>query len=109
MAFAFTFTKTLILFVSLSSLLLQTHAARGPRTVQARLYSLCKPTTNMDLCYKTILPEVVGLSRFSNYKALEVEILATQKQVGSGGSTLVSVFVFKMLINICNMYILLSS
>ncbi|KAG4946106.1 hypothetical protein AAZX31_15G122700 [Glycine max] len=78
---AFTFTRILILFVSLSSLILDTHAARAPRTIQTRLYSLCKPTTNMDLCYKTILPEVVGLSRFSNYKALEVEILATQKQV----------------------------
>ncbi|KHN14350.1 hypothetical protein glysoja_012388 [Glycine soja] len=53
---AFTFTRILILFVSLSSLILDTHAARAPRTIQTRLYSLCKPTTNMDLCYKTILP-----------------------------------------------------
>ncbi|TKY72356.1 pectinesterase protein [Spatholobus suberectus] len=74
------FIKTHLLFVSLSCLLLHTYAASA-RTPQARVWTICKSTSNRNLCYKTILPMAVGSARFNVYKALKTEILATQKQV----------------------------
>ncbi|XP_027338249.1 uncharacterized protein LOC113852208 [Abrus precatorius] len=73
------FNKTLILFVSISCLLLHTHAA-GMRSPQARVWTICKPTSVPLLCYKTILPKVQSLLRFNMYKALEAEVLLTQQQ-----------------------------
>ncbi|KAK7331254.1 hypothetical protein VNO77_25474 [Canavalia gladiata] len=76
------FNKILILIFSLSYLLVNTHAARTP---EARLWNICKPTTNPILCYKTIFPQVIN-SSFNIYKALEIEIFATQKQVENTSS-----------------------
>ncbi|CAJ1962900.1 unnamed protein product [Sphenostylis stenocarpa] len=77
---AFIFIKTLFLFVSFSGLILHAHAhtARSP---QARVWSLCKYTTNPVVCYKTIIPYAIGVKKFNYYQALEVEILATRDLV----------------------------
>ncbi|KAK7303542.1 hypothetical protein RJT34_14449 [Clitoria ternatea] len=75
--------KTLILIV-LSLLLTTTHAARTP---QARVWTICKPTTNPLVCFKTILPQALT-GRFNIYKALEVEIAAAQQQVNKTASSI---------------------
>lgn len=73
------FTKTLILVVSLSSLLLHnTNAIPLPQFLETRISKLCKGVTDPTLCFKTILPHING--RFNPYKALEAEILATKTQ-----------------------------
>jgi len=79
MAFSF-IIKTLFLFVSFSGLVLHAHAVRTP---QARVWSLCKPTTNPYMCFTTILPHVITLPKFNVYKALEIEIDATRVLVGN--------------------------
>ncbi|XP_061373646.1 uncharacterized protein LOC133315980 [Gastrolobium bilobum] len=73
------FTKTLLFIASISCILVHTNAVPTTRTPQARVWALCKPTTNPVLCYKTILPRAFG--KFNIYKALEVEVIATQNQV----------------------------
>ncbi|KAG2395516.1 hypothetical protein LR48_Vigan09g184600 [Vigna angularis] len=75
---AFAFIKTLFLFVSFTGLLLRAHAARTP---QARVWSLCKPTTNPVVCFTTILPHVITLRKFNAYTALEIEIETTRELV----------------------------
>ncbi|KAK7412803.1 hypothetical protein VNO78_04439 [Psophocarpus tetragonolobus] len=51
------------------------------RSSEERVYAICKGTTSPGVCYRTILPEVAGLAQFNIYKALEVEVVATQKEV----------------------------
>ncbi|KAJ1414414.1 Pectinesterase inhibitor domain [Sesbania bispinosa] len=73
------FTKTLLITIfTLSCLLAHTNAVRTP---QARVWTICKPTTNPLLCFKTILPQILSAKRFNMYKAVEIEVLAAQKQV----------------------------
>lgn len=85
------FNKTFLLIVSLSCLLLHTHAAavaapvvapsgRRVRSPQAMVMNLCKSTTNRTLCIRTILPAMKGTSS-DPYKALEAEMNATRNQV----------------------------
>ncbi|RDX89445.1 hypothetical protein CR513_28826, partial [Mucuna pruriens] len=77
---AFSRIMTLIVvFVSLSCLL-RTHAAR---TIQARVWATCRPTTSPNVCLKTILPQVAGLTRYNAYMAAEMEIMATKQQVNT--------------------------
>ncbi|ESW19501.1 hypothetical protein PHAVU_006G130500 [Phaseolus vulgaris] len=75
---AFTLINTLCLFVSFSGLLFHTHAIRTP---QARVWALCKPTTNPVVCFKTILPHVITAKKFNAYTALEIEIIITRELV----------------------------
>ncbi|MED6222532.1 hypothetical protein PIB30_065319 [Stylosanthes scabra] len=78
----------LLLIVSLSCLILNTHAATGARphvslrkrTPQIALLNLCKNTTKPSLCAKTILPKMDFTVHFSHYKALEIAIVAAQNQ-----------------------------
>ncbi|KAL2341514.1 hypothetical protein Fmac_009454 [Flemingia macrophylla] len=59
----------------------QAQAHRRPRTMQARVWAICKHTTNAMACFKTILPEALAAKHFNVYTALETEVLATQQKV----------------------------
>ncbi|OIV91906.1 hypothetical protein TanjilG_17898 [Lupinus angustifolius] len=75
------FTKNIVLIVSISSLLLlhSTNAIHLPVAVETGVTKLCKGTTDPILCVKTILPQMHG--NFNAYTALEAEILAAKDQV----------------------------
>ncbi|XP_004486562.1 uncharacterized protein [Cicer arietinum] len=75
----FTKTHAVLLIVTVSLLFAPTSYAA--RTTEARIWNMCKPTTNPVVCYKTILPEATKTQKFNMYKALEVEIQAAQTQV----------------------------
>ena len=76
---AFTKIHLVLLIVSISMIFAPTTFAT--RTIQARVWTICKPTTNPLLCYKTILPQAMETPKFNMYKALETEIQAAQTQV----------------------------
>jgi pectinesterase inhibitor-like protein len=75
------FTKTHLVLLIVSTTLLFAPTTYAIRTPQARVWTICKPTTNPVLCYKTILPRALSSPKFNMYKALEEEIKATQVQV----------------------------
>ncbi|KAE9591577.1 hypothetical protein Lal_00039109 [Lupinus albus] len=75
------FTKNIVLIVSISSLFLlhSTNAIHLPVAVETEVTKLCKGTTDSILCVKTILPQMHG--NFNAYTALEAEIIAAKNQV----------------------------
>ncbi|MCH83547.1 pectinesterase inhibitor [Trifolium medium] len=75
------FTKTHLVLLIVSTTLLFAPTTYAVRTPQARVWTICKPTTNPLLCYKTLLPKALSTPKFNMYKAVDVEIQEAQAQV----------------------------
>ncbi|GAU47322.1 hypothetical protein TSUD_377960 [Trifolium subterraneum] len=75
------FTKTHLVLLIVSTALLFAPTTDAIRTPQAHVWTICKPTTNPLLCYKTLLPKALSNPKFNMYKAVEVEIQEAQIQV----------------------------